>query len=78
MVNARKCKSMLLANDVVRALLTVYHVIEICKLITGQTTVTSGDPDAFENREREPRKPTHANLSRWELFRWWRWLNCYL
>lgn len=61
MVNARKCKSMLLANDVARALLAVCHQIDALELITRQTA-TSGDPDVSESREREPWRPTHVDL----------------
>lgn len=63
MVNAIKCKSMLLASDVVRALLAVCHQVEVFEVITKETA-TSGDPDVSESREREPRRPTREDASR--------------
>lgn len=70
-IHARKCESMLLTNDGVRALLVVCRQVATHERIAG-LTVISGDPGAFR-KEREPRKPAHVGLvgrPSWELLRW--------
>ena len=48
-------------DDIVRALLAVGRQVAAGKVVAGQALV-AGDPGAFENREREARKPTHVHL----------------
>ena len=51
----------MLAADVARALLVVGRQVAVGEVVAGQTLV-AGDPNAFENREREAWKPTHVGL----------------
>ena len=48
-------------DDIVRALLAVGRQVAVDEVVAGQALVT-GDPGAFENREREARKPTLVDL----------------
>ena len=48
-------------GDIVRALLAVGSQVAVGEVVAGQALV-AGDPGALENREREPRKPTHVDL----------------
>ena len=48
-------------DDNVRALLAVGRQVAVGEVIAGQALVT-GYPDAFENREKEARKPAHVDL----------------
>ena len=59
--HARNCKGMVLTDDIVRALLVVGREISVAEVVAGQTLV-AGEPSASENREREARKPNHADL----------------
>ena len=49
------------ADDIVRALLAVGRQAAVGEVVADQGLVV-GDPGAFENREREARKPTHMDL----------------
>ena len=48
-------------DDIVRALLVVGRQVAVSKAVAGQALV-AGDPGAFENLEKEARKPTHVDL----------------
>ena len=48
-------------DDIVLALLAVGRQVTVGEVVEGQALV-AGDPGAFENREREARKPTHVDL----------------
>ena len=50
---------MVFTDDIVRALLVVRQHVAVGEVVTGQALVAS-DPGAFENREREARKPTQV------------------
>ena len=52
---------MVFTGDIVRSLLAVGRQVAVGEAIAGQALV-AGDPGAFENREREARKPTHGNF----------------
>ena len=59
--HAENCEGMVLADDIVRPLLTVGRQVAVGDVVAGQSLVI-GDPGTFENREREARKPTHVDL----------------
>ena len=61
MVNAGNGEGMVFANNIVRALLSVYSQVAVGQVFAGQTLV-SRDSGAFENRQRETWKSTHVNL----------------
>ena len=61
MVNAGNGEGMVLANNSVRALLSVCSQVAVGQVVAGQTLV-SCDSDVFENRQREMWKSTHVNL----------------
>ena len=50
--HARNCEGRLLA---------VSRQVTVGEVVAGQALV-AGDPGAFENREKEARKPTHVDL----------------
>ena len=52
---------MVFVDDIVRALLVVGCLIAVGEVVRGQPLV-AGDPGAFENCEREARKPTRVEL----------------
>ena len=55
-VHVRNCEGMVLADDIVRGLLALGHQVAVGEVVAGQTVV-AGDPGAFDNLERETRKP---------------------
>lgn len=57
----RKCEGTVFAKDIVRALLVVGRQAAENEVVAGQTLV-AGNSSAFDNREREARKPTHVEL----------------
>ena len=59
--HARHCENLVLADNIVRVLLAVGRHVAVIEVVTGQTLV-AGEPSASENREREARKPNHADL----------------
>ena len=59
--NARNGEGMVFANNIVRALLSVCSQVALDQVVAGQTLV-SRYYGAFENRQGETWKPTHANL----------------
>ena len=48
-------------DDIVLALLAVGRQVTVGDVVASQAVMT-GDPGAFENREREARKPTHVDV----------------
>ena len=48
-------------DDIVRALLVVGRQVAVSVVVAGQA-LAAGDPGAFENLEKEARKPTHVDL----------------
>ena len=54
---------MVFTNDIVRTALAVGRQVAVREVVADQALVAGG-PGAFENREREARKPTHVDLVR--------------
>ena len=52
---------MVFTDDIVRAPLAVGRQVAVGEVVAGQALV-AGDPGAFENREREARKPIRVDL----------------
>ena len=60
-MHARNCEGMVFTDDIVRAPLAVGRQVAVGEVVAGQALV-AGDPGAFENREREARKPIRVDL----------------
>lgn len=52
---------MVLTNEIVRTLLAVGRRVAIGEAIAGQT-LAAGNSSAFENRERDARKPAYVDF----------------
>ena len=61
MLHAGNCQGIMMANDIVRAPLTVCRQVAVGEVVGGRMLV-SADPGAFENRLRETWKLAHVDL----------------
>ena len=59
--HAENCEGMVLADDIVRPLLTVGRQVAVGEVIADQALVAE-NAGAFKDREREARKPAHVDL----------------
>ena len=59
--HARDCEGMVFTDDIILVLLAVGRQVAVGEVVAGQALV-AGDRGAFDNCERETRKPTHVDL----------------